>query len=244
MDIVIPSDILDDLSSRFIINVPDEERHDLIRLFFQIELAHWFYIDFYYNCPNEAELPSCTLREFAKQLFQHIPFLCGYLDQFQTVFEQWKMYKITVPTYGAILMDVSLEKVVLVQSYSTSSWGFPKGKVNADEEAHVCAIREVFEETGFDISELIDENEFFENCINNQVIRLYIITRVPSDTQFQTTTRKEIKKIDWFSISDLPQHKNDATPKTYLGMTPNKFFSVMAFVRPLRQWIQSQQMKN
>lgn len=35
------------LLSRFIINVPEEERTDLIRIFFQIEIAHWFYLDFY-----------------------------------------------------------------------------------------------------------------------------------------------------------------------------------------------------
>ena len=43
----IPLEILDDLGSRFIINVPEEERKDLIRICFQIELAHWFYVDEY-----------------------------------------------------------------------------------------------------------------------------------------------------------------------------------------------------
>ena len=43
----IPLEILDDLGSRFIINVPQEERKDLIRICFQIELAHWFYDDEY-----------------------------------------------------------------------------------------------------------------------------------------------------------------------------------------------------
>ena len=27
--------------------MPEEERTDLIRIFFQIEIAHWFYLDFY-----------------------------------------------------------------------------------------------------------------------------------------------------------------------------------------------------
>ena len=43
----IPLEILDDLGSRFIINIPEEERKDLIRICFQIELAHWFYVDEY-----------------------------------------------------------------------------------------------------------------------------------------------------------------------------------------------------
>lgn len=50
----------------------------------------------------------------------------------------------SVPTYGAILMSTDLSHVLLVQSYwSKSSWGFPKGKVNEDEEPLHCAIREV-----------------------------------------------------------------------------------------------------
>jgi mRNA-decapping enzyme subunit 2 len=35
----IPLDILDDLGSRFIINVPEEERKDLIRICFQVSLS-------------------------------------------------------------------------------------------------------------------------------------------------------------------------------------------------------------
>lgn len=49
--------------SRFIINIPEEERQDLIRIFFQIELAHWFYLDFY--CEENADLKQCGIKEFS-----------------------------------------------------------------------------------------------------------------------------------------------------------------------------------
>lgn len=50
----------------------------------------------------------------------------------------------SVPTYGAILISDDSNHVLLVQSYwAKSSWGFPKGKVNEDEEPLHCAIREV-----------------------------------------------------------------------------------------------------
>lgn len=52
-----------------------------------------------------------------------------------------------MPTYGAILLDVSLNYVLLVQGYyAKNSWGFPKGKVNESEASTRCAVREVFEE--------------------------------------------------------------------------------------------------
>jgi len=50
---------------RFVINVPEEESRDPIRLLFQVELAHWFYLDFY--CPENFELRSCSIKEFATQ---------------------------------------------------------------------------------------------------------------------------------------------------------------------------------
>jgi len=54
----------------------------------------------------------------------------------------WKAYKLTVPTYGAVILDPSLDYVLLVQGFS-KSWGFPKGKVNEDEDSVRCAVREV-----------------------------------------------------------------------------------------------------
>jgi len=51
--------------SRFVINVPEEESRDPVRLLFQVELAHWFYLDFY--CPENPELRTCGIKEFAIQ---------------------------------------------------------------------------------------------------------------------------------------------------------------------------------
>lgn len=66
----IPSDILDDLASRFIINVPDMELSNLIRICFQIELAHWFYLDFFCASDEEKKLHPCGIKQFAVQLFE------------------------------------------------------------------------------------------------------------------------------------------------------------------------------
>lgn len=241
--LTIPEDILDDLSSRFIINVPEEERKDLIRICFQIELAHWFYLDFYVT--DENRLKPCGIREFTRVVFNHIPFLREHAEKADVIFEEWRTYKMAVPTFGAILLDIELDNVLLVQGFwAKASWGFPKGKVNAEEEPHVCAAREVMEETGFDISQLINKEEFLEHTISDQVVRLYIIAGVPKDYKFKPKTRNEIKSVQWFSLTDLPSHKKDMAPKTSLGLAPNNFFTVMPFIRPLRQWIVTKQKKH
>ncbi|CAH2296215.1 m7 -mRNA hydrolase [Pelobates cultripes] len=232
----VPDGVLDDLCSRFILHIPSEERDNAIRVCFQIELAHWFYLDFWMQ--NFPGLPQCGIRDFAKAVFQHCPFLLPNGEDVQRVLDEWKEYKMGVPTYGAIILDESHENVLLVQGYlAKSGWGFPKGKVNKEEAPHDCAAREVFEETGFDIKDRICNNDYIELKINDQLARLYIIPGVPKDTKFNPKTRREIRNIEWFPIEKLPCHKNDMTPKSKLGLAPNKFFMVIPFIRPLRDWL-------
>uniref|UniRef100_A0A1B6MNL8 m7GpppN-mRNA hydrolase n=1 Tax=Graphocephala atropunctata TaxID=36148 RepID=A0A1B6MNL8_9HEMI len=240
----IPVDVLNDLCSRFIINVPEEERKDLIRIMFQVELAHWFYLDFYCTEPNQRKLKSCGIKEFTIQIFQHIQALQQYVGQIDEVIATWREYKQAVPTYGAILLDQDLSHVLLVQSYwAKSSWGFPKGKVNQEEEAHRCAAREVLEETGFDISNLIDANDYVESLVQEQLVRLYIISGIPRETKFEPKTRNEIKAVEWFPIADLPCSKKDLTPKVKMGVSANSFFMVLPFIRRIKKWIFDKQQK-
>ncbi|XP_030049349.1 m7GpppN-mRNA hydrolase isoform X2 [Microcaecilia unicolor] len=232
----IPGSVLDDLCSRFILHIPSEERDNAIRVCFQIELAHWFYLDFYMQ--NVPGLPQCGIRDFAKAVFHHCPFLLPDGEDVQRILDEWKEYKMGVPTYGAIILDETLENVLLVQGYlAKSGWGFPKGKVNKEEAPHDCAAREVFEETGFDIKERMCITDYIELRINDQLARLYIIPGVPKDTKFNPKTRREIRNIEWFPIEKLPCHRNDMTPKSKLGLAPNKFFMAIPFIRPLRDWI-------
>lgn len=222
--------------SRFILHIPSEERDNAIRVCFQIELAHWFYLDFCMQ--NSPGLPQCGIRDFAKAVFNHCPFLLPQGEDVQKVLEQWKEYKMGVPTFGAIILDETLDDVLLVQGYlAKSGWGFPKGKVNEDEAYHDCAVREVLEETGFDIRDRICKKTYIEQRISDQLARLYIIPGVPTDTKFNPKTRKEIRNIEWFSVDKLPCHRNDMTPKSKLGLAPNKFFMVIPFMRQLREWI-------
>jgi mRNA-decapping enzyme subunit 2 len=53
-------------------------------------------------------------------------------------------YRFRIPVCGAIMLNSNLDKCVLVKGWSSKSgWGFPKGKINQDEEYDCCAIREV-----------------------------------------------------------------------------------------------------
>jgi len=51
-------------------------------------------------------LDGCTL-------FHHCPFLLPHGEDVQKILEQWKEYKMGVPTFGAIMLDEALENVGL-----------------------------------------------------------------------------------------------------------------------------------
>lgn len=213
-----------------------EERGNMIRVCFQVELAHWFYLDFF--CASEEDLVPCGIKQFAWHIFKHVPFLRPHISSLDTIMEDWKKYKLSVPTYGAILVSADLNHVLLVQSFwAKSSWSFPKGKVNENEDPVHCAIREVYEETGYDTSHLISPTDFFESIFNYQFTRLYVVAGVPMDTKFIPRTRNEIKSCEWFPIDLLPNHKTDTDCKANLGMNANSFFMAMPFIKKLKKWV-------
>ncbi|KAG1067563.1 hypothetical protein G6F42_026489 [Rhizopus arrhizus] len=146
-------------------------------------------------------------------------------------------YRFRIPVCGAIILNTNLDKCVLVKGWSSKSgWGFPKGKINQDEEYDCCAIREVLEETGYDVGPLLKKPDFIELTMREQRIRLYIIQGVPEDTQFIPRTRKEISQISWIKLDDLPTYKA-TEPKpgngslNYVKSGPYRFYMVVPFMK-------------
>ncbi|KAG8716113.1 mRNA-decapping enzyme subunit 2 [Ceratobasidium sp. 423] len=226
-------DVWEDLSSRFILNVPDEELETVERICFQVEQAHWFYEDFIRD--ENPDLPSLPLKKFSQQLFAACPLLRQWSasQEHEQAFQEFMRYKTRVPVCGCIMLNSSLDKCVLVKGWKASSgWGFPKGKINEDEKEHDCAIRETLEETGFDVTSLLDRQIFIKNTLKEQQLTLYIVPDVPEDTVFQTRTRKEISKIEWFKLSDLPTWK-----KNRLVAANNKFYLISPFVSQLKAFV-------
>ncbi|KAK5653112.1 hypothetical protein OQA88_9211 [Cercophora sp. LCS_1] len=245
-------DWLDDLCVRFIINLPKEDLSSVARICFQVEEAQWFYEDFIR--PLDPTLPSMSLRSFCLRIFQHCPLLASFsVENHMRAFEEFLQYKTRVPVRGAILLNEAMDSTVLVKGWKKgANWSFPRGKINKDEDDLDCAIREVYEETGFDIKEagLVprdDEVKYIQISMREQQIRLYVFRNIPMDTNFQPKTRKEISKIQWYKLSELPAFRkkgsnqaNDAAAAS----NANKFYMVAPFLVPLKKWVVQQRKKD
>ncbi|PWN43420.1 DCP2-domain-containing protein, partial [Ceraceosorus guamensis] len=229
-------EVLEDLSSRFIVNLPAEELSSIERICFQVEQAHWFYEDFLR--PINPSLPSQGLRRFSGSLLQAsaqtVPLIQQYTSggALDAVFDDFMRYKTRVPVCGIVLLNTTWDKAscLLVKGWkSSSAWGFPKGKINQSESERDCAVREMLEETGFNCDELLPGNsaEYMELTMREQRIRLYIVPGIEEETRFETLTRKEISKIAWFKLSDLPTWKKQKEPAAGLG---GKFYLISPFV--------------
>ena len=201
-------EVLDDLAMRFVVNCPAEEQESFERLLFQVEAAFWFYEDQYREIWPHA-FPSLTLLTFSQRMFKSCPMLADFEHKTKEIYEAFVSYKQQIPTCGAMLLNPSCTKLLLVKGWKSNSWGFPKGKIDKDEDKEACACREVLEEIGYDMTDQVDSNVYVEQKWREQTIRLYIVAGVPEDFPFATRTKKEISEIAWHKLKELPSNKDE-----------------------------------
>lgn len=132
--------------------------------------------------------------------------------------------------------------MLLVQAYNHSGlWGFSKGKIGPYETSENCAIREVKEEIGYDISHGINKNLKLFQRQKQRVLELFYIFDVPLETSFKPKMPKEIRyvttcvfinslltlftlrQIQWFEIESLPRWQHDQNSLRRLGISWNLF---------------------
>ena len=225
---------LEDLSARFLLNLPNSEFESFERLFFTIESAFWFYDD--YLRDEDPSLPRLQFKSFAKLLFGYSPILRPYSKDVERLVKDFRSYKQEVPTCGAAMLNSTMDQVVLVKGWGNNArWGFPKGKIGRGETELQAAIREVLEETGYDVTEHIRGNDYIDSMTGGRRNRIFIAQDVPKDTYFETKTRKEISKIEWVSLKILPDTLEKE--KELRRSCQNNYGGVVPFMRRLKAWI-------
>ncbi|KAF8527920.1 Dcp2, box A domain-containing protein [Hysterangium stoloniferum] len=217
-------EVLEELSSRFILNLPEDELAEVERVCFQVEQAHWYYEDFIRE--EKPSFQSLPLKRFSEILFRSCPLLHHWSHDHESAFNDFMEYKTRVPVCGAVMLNAALTKCVLVKGWKASAgWSFPKGKVNEKEDEAFCAAREVLEETGFSLHGQIQDQHCIRLRVRQQPVTLFVVPNIPEDFLFKTRTRKEISKIDWFKLAELPGWRKD-TP-----ISSHKFYLITPVIR-------------
>jgi 8-oxo-dGTP pyrophosphatase MutT (NUDIX family) len=92
-------------------------------------------------------------------------------------------------------------KLLVVKGNGSGIYSFPKGRQNEDETVETCAIREVMEETGIQISEeeLLDKKK----CKIGK--NTYFIIEVNEDDYqiFNIKDTREVSEVSWKTIDEL-----------------------------------------
>lgn len=233
-------DALEDVHTRFILNLPPSELETADRIFFQVEQAWWFYEDFICDTNPDKDLPRFNnLKPFALKLFEFSPLLPD-ASSFASMWTEFSKYKRKISNYGCILLNEDCTKVVLCQVWNGKSHTFPSGKINQGEHAVEAAARETYEETGFDPNCLFGHTFTLKQegrCTWKTPLREndalvfqeqdgkrrtnYVCRGVPEDFPFAPVARKEVSRIAWYPLDQIPK--------------PN--FAVQPFMSQLYRWI-------
>lgn len=215
-------DALDEIELRFISTLADREL-TIERLYFHLQQAHWYFIDFLAD-PDRG-IPALSGGEFRRALFERSPSLNSYYSRESEFTGRFKEYLSRIPSHGGILLDDALEHILLIRPWYGKTWGLPKGKISENETAFDAAVREVEEEVGFDMHDYVVDpvNDFLVSSGGEGVTRMYVATGVPLDYPFEPQTRKEVAEIAWFRVEDLG--------------TSNKFWSVKPFLQGIYGFI-------
>jgi mRNA-decapping enzyme subunit 2 len=232
---------LEEVHTRFILNLPATELETADRMMFQVEQAWWFYEDCICDEAPEKNLPRFSnMKPFALRLFEYSPLLPD-TAQFPSMWNAFSKYKRKISNYGCILLNEDCTKVVLCRVWNGKSYTFPSGKINQGEKAAEAAARETYEETGFDPHcmfgqanvlkqsgevtwkfPLRDQDALVVQDPGGGKRRTNFVCRgVPEDFPFAPVARKEVSDIAWYPIDQLPK--------------PN--FAVHPFIGPLKRWI-------
>ena len=101
---------------------------------------------------------------------------------------------------------VAYELLLIKQFQHRDSWGIPKGHMNEGETHAECALREVKEEAGVDVTlgQLLPEVSTIWNNERKRVVS-YLARQIDDQEPNCNDPDCEVAEVRWFSINALPR---------------------------------------
>ena len=123
----------------------------------------------------------------------------------------WIMGLIKRMTIGVRVILIDGDKVLLIKHSYIPGWHFPGGGVDHAETIDEAAVREVREETGYEIKAPL---EFFAHYINTipprrDHVAVFVSHDFAKADEF--VRNREIIEIGWFPLAELPADASKAT---------------------------------
>ncbi|MFH1253718.1 MAG: NUDIX domain-containing protein [Candidatus Uhrbacteria bacterium] len=105
----------------------------------------------------------------------------------------------TIGVFGIIIDDQN--RVLLCHRCDYDLWNLPGGTLEAGEAPWECVVREVKEETGFEV-EIIKLAGIYNKPEKNEICFSFICKIIDG----QLTLNDEADKIEYFDIKDIPSN--------------------------------------
>ena len=228
--------LMEELDDRFIIGLDPKVLTDSRLIFFKIQKAFWYYKDRFEKDIKDKRAPGMSMEMFGQLLIEESAVLSQIYPHNlrESKYKEWQEFLKRVPRLGAICINPSLDKVLMIQPFGRNRkcLQFPRGKLHAGEEHVKAAAREVWEECGIRIENLIEESNFFESVIDTTLHKLYVVYPVMEELVPTIQCNKEIEQILWYPIDQLPGWANPGS-----GWEDRNFFGVAPFVSMLKNFV-------
>ena len=197
--------MIDELFVRFFTDVTLYNT-DMAKCFWQLEKMYWYYLD----VTKVKEKPT----EDGMKMFINNNYVRDYLlcilpedIDIDAEFEKFIENRKTIPRCKVVLLDSEMENMLLTKGVYDDYFIFPGGKLDeSDTNLMETAIRETYKEIGFDISDKINCNLYFDLTENGIQNRYFVISNIDKNTNFCSNVLNKVQYIKWFPIRDFPDN--------------------------------------
>jgi len=128
--------------------------------------------------------------------------------------------------YGTIVISPS-SKILVVQGRYTGKWSFPKGHSYPNELELDCALRETYEETGIQLSDMYQRTLHLATGD-------YFVYPYPCEEECIPNDKSEIQDIRWVSLDQLRTMRVNVDINTFLRKHTNSFGIKKQFPSPIK----------
>jgi 8-oxo-dGTP diphosphatase len=94
-------------------------------------------------------------------------------------------------------------EILMVKGYNASAWAIPSGGIEEGETPEECCVREVMEETGYEVV-IIDNLFIKETTIKGIKVKThYFKVKKVGESKGINDPDKIIEEVDWKSLSEI-----------------------------------------